>query len=138
MTSLSEKLVDRLISAIRTEQSSPSGPSLSSKQRSLMERQNKVIKQNQERCNFWVDLIGNSFIYDTMNSFGPCILADGDNTSESDQWIKKKKLLLRYWLLKGKLALCENDVDKAGNWYKKCERLFKNTNNGNLDMTLGW
>ncbi|CAO3593379.1 unnamed protein product [Absidia cylindrospora] len=131
LASLSEKLVDRLISAIRTEQSTASGPTLSSKQRTLVEKQNKLIKQYQERCKFWVDLIGSSVTQDAMNSFSPSFLTDN-----VDQRIKKKKLLLRYWLLKGKLVLCENDVDKAMDWYKKCERLFENNNNGELNMTL--
>ncbi|ORZ15034.1 hypothetical protein BCR42DRAFT_353065 [Absidia repens] len=131
LVSLSEKLVDRLISAIRTEQSTSAGPTLSSKQRTLVEKQNKLIKQYQERCKFWIDLIGNSVTQDAMNSFSPSFLTDN-----VDQRIKKKKLFLRYWLLKGKLVLCENDVDKAMDWYKKCERLFENNSDGELNMTL--
>ncbi|KAI8333838.1 hypothetical protein BC941DRAFT_106385 [Chlamydoabsidia padenii] len=135
MTCLCEKLVDRLIDSIRTEQTSLNGPMLSSKQRSLVDKQNKLIKHYREGCSMWIDLVDQVFVQGAIDSFGPSSLTNGD--IKMDQAIiNKKKLLLRFWLLKGKMAQCENDVDTAVAWYKKCERLFVNMDNGELELTL--
>lgn len=85
----------------------------------------------------WVNLVGQGLVQGSVNAFGPSSLTDHMDGAV-DQTNSKRMILLRYWLLKGKLAQCENDVDVAVGWYKKCERLLGNTENGELDSTLPW
>ncbi|KAI8060297.1 hypothetical protein BC940DRAFT_160374 [Gongronella butleri] len=50
------------------------------------------------------------------------ILDDGSVYMDDD---RRDKILLRYWLLKGKLALCTDNAELALTWYDKCNKLLQ-------------
>ncbi|KAI8096895.1 uncharacterized protein BX664DRAFT_68541 [Halteromyces radiatus] len=133
---LSENLTDRLINSIRTEQANTvTGTSLSSKQRMLTEKHAKMTKHHKELCNLWMTIVDRTLIKDSMDSFEPSFLTQ---TKSKDMMMtnNRKKLLSRYWWLKGKLAQCDNNVVDAIQWYQKCELLFEMNDEGELDSRL--
>ena len=46
--------------------------------------------------------------------------------------------MLRYWFIRGKMAQCKNEVDKAFEWYTRCEKILDQQLPKDTAIDLKW
>jgi hypothetical protein len=54
-------------------------------------------------------------------------LSKNDCSDTSESSIDQCKVQLRYWVLKGKLSQCSEDIEDAYSWYVKCKSLLESS-----------
>lgn len=130
---LCEMLVDRYITSIKREQQHLSnvGLTLSSRTKSNFEKRRKLTFKEKQYALAWMSFLEKSSIFNLISSFSP--------NEPPTQYVSDMKLiLLRYWLLKGKLALCEGNIENAFQWYGKSKELLETESMVHIEVNLHW
>ncbi|CAO3617860.1 unnamed protein product [Cunninghamella blakesleeana] len=112
---LCELFVDHYITSIKNEQQSPI-INLSTKGKVSKEKRMKILQKEYQYYILWIEYLERFYIINSILSFDP----SSSNSVPHEQ----KIIILRYWLLKGKLAQCNDNIDGAYDWYRKCESLL--------------
>ncbi|KAI9264814.1 hypothetical protein BY458DRAFT_513660 [Sporodiniella umbellata] len=121
-----EFFLDRLIRTIMTvTQESSSGFSASYKKKgNLLSKQSKgkQIESLLEITKFWSNLVEKCLLDLSLDWFDRNAKAKniGKTLSQDEQ-----KLELRFWMIQGKLAQCQDDIQSAISCYEKCADLLK-------------
>ncbi|CEI91811.1 hypothetical protein RMCBS344292_06089 [Rhizopus microsporus] len=126
-----EYFIDRLVRTIMvaTHETSPHvgfSTSYKKKMSNLLSKQSKVkqIENLMEATKVWVDLLERILFNLSIQWIQSNVKTETpeENTILSDD---EQKVLLRYWLIRGKLAQCQDDIQSAYDFYEKCKRLLK-------------
>lgn len=128
-----EYLIDRLIrSIITTAEDNAINPIMShhGKRRvSTSSYRNPKAKLNETlmiQCQYWINLL-ESIIFSTSLKV-LFLKIHEDDIDEADLFsLKKVETELRYWIIKGKFAQCNNDIEQAYSWYVKCKHLLQSS-----------
>jgi hypothetical protein len=85
----------------------------------------KVIDALVEQCQYWLGLLERIMFTSSLNTFFSDVNGSQEPVAIS---LDNYKLQLRYWVLKGKLAQCTDDIENSYSWYTKCQTLLKFSN----------
>lgn len=114
---------------VATHETSPHvgfSTSYKKKMSNLLSKQSKVkqIENLMEATKVWVDLLERILFNLSIQWIQSNVKTETpeENTILSDD---EQKVLLRYWLIRGKLAQCQDDIQSAYDFYEKCKRLLK-------------
>lgn len=130
MVRLCELLVDQYISCVKNDQPSTSSTNLSTKSRLASDKRKKIMQRESQLCMVWIGYLERLYIMNMILSFNPY---SSVSIPES-----QKNFLLRYWSLKGKIAQCNNNIEDAYEWYKKCDSLLDSDDMNLIEINLYW
>lgn len=82
----------------------------------------KIVDNLIEQCQYWIGLLERIMFTSSLNNFFSEINVSQDSVVVP---IDRYKIQLRYWVLKGKLTQCIDDIESSFSWYKKCQDLLK-------------
>lgn len=126
-----EYFIDRLVRTIMvaTHETSPHvgfSTNYKKKMSNLLSKQSKVkqIENLMEATKVWVNLLERTLFSLSTQWIQSNVKTETpeENTILSDD---EQKVLLRYWLIQGKLAQCQDDIQSAYDFYEKCKKLLK-------------
>lgn len=81
-----------------------------------------------EQCQYWINLLESIIFSSSLNVLFTEI-CQGESEKEDLFSLTKIEMELRYWIIKGKFAQCNNDIEKAYSWYVKCKELLQSSAN---------
>ncbi|KAI7893343.1 uncharacterized protein EV154DRAFT_501727 [Mucor mucedo] len=128
-----EYLIDRLIrNIITTAEENAIQPTMNHHGRrrvSTTSHKNSKAKLNEAlmtQCQYWINLLESIIFSTSLNVFFKKV--HEKSTEEADLYsLKKIGTELRYWIIKGKFAQCNNDIEKAYSWYVRCKNILKSS-----------
>lgn len=97
----------------------------------------KIIGHLIEQSTYWVGLVEQNLYTLSLVSFysniSKCTANDDQShTLTNDDY----NIQLRYYVLRGKLAQCNNDIEEAYAWFSNCKSLFKTIKSGNVTIDV--
>lgn len=88
----------------------------------------KMTESLLAQSQYWISLLERIMFSSTLNEVFFQITQDESN--DSDQLnLDRCTIQLRYWSLKGKLAQCDDDIERAYSWYIKSKTLLSSSTN---------
>lgn len=83
----------------------------------------KVTEDLMAQSQYWISLLERIMFSSSLNEFFFHIRQD-ESSSSNKLYFDQCTIQLRYWLLKGKLAQCDDDIERAYSWYVKSKTLL--------------
>lgn len=104
-------------------------------------QQLKLLANLNEHCTYWMNLLERTmFDVSLENSFPEIRSSSSSNSNDDDlmdtsnvvnddskEGTENMAITLRYWILNGKLAQCNDAIEEAHAWYSKCKSVVEAT-----------
>lgn len=89
-----------------------------------------LVRESEDQCTWWLALYERRLTEETADRFLHGREADKsvqgvDEASSKNLTQQGHEFKLRYWFLKGKLAICADKAEEALLWYKRCHTYLK-------------
>lgn len=101
----------------------------------------KLLSSLNDQCTYWMKLLERlMFSFSLQDLFTEIQLFQRGNNEGMDTGKTKEMVMdqcyvkLRYWILKGKLAQCNDNIEEAYAWYDKCKSVLEAYNNISIDI----
>jgi hypothetical protein len=97
----------------------------------------KMIEHLVELATYWIDAVEQNLyslslvsFYSNINKCTAINYQSGTLTNE------EYSIQLRYYVLKGKLAQCNNDIEEAYSWFTNCKSLFESIKSETMSIDV--
>ncbi|KAI8145939.1 hypothetical protein BJV82DRAFT_29849 [Fennellomyces sp. T-0311] len=128
-----ERMMDRLIKMILTSMENfPVNPLLRKKPSAAKQAEKVAIRHFTNICNAWIGILERTMMKELTNFF----LTNSVLIADDAQALSANKTVLRYWFIRGKMAQCNDEVEKAFDWYKRCEDILRSKLPDDISLDL--
>ena len=128
-------MVDKLIDMIHISLENYSSSSSTRKKSNAVKQAEKAgVQKFIEISDAWVGILERSMLRQISGLFLSCTqFKELDNEKP-----EAGEIMLRYWFIRGKMAQCKNEVDKAFEWYTRCEKILDQQLSKDTAIDLKW
>ncbi|KAG2223646.1 hypothetical protein INT45_010005 [Circinella minor] len=130
---ITERMVDKLINMIHISLENYSSSSSTRKKSNAVKHAEKAAVQKFIGVSdAWVGILERSMLRQISGLF----LSSTQFEELDNEQANTGEIMLRYWFIRGKVAQCKNEVDKAFEWYTRCEKILDQQLAKNITIDL--